>query len=124
MRAAQHPEHDQLYLEDAFTSHHISPAALDVLLDTCLQNLPSGAGLSVRATLAAPRALVQAAAVRQAWRVAAQARRVERRRAAAQAQPGATWGARRAGKCAKGVATCCLHGAGLDEHSSCASPWA
>ena len=42
-RAAQHPEHDRLYLEDAFTSHNISESALEVLLDTCLQNLPSGA---------------------------------------------------------------------------------
>ena len=40
--ALQHPEHDRLYLEDAFTSHNISHSALEVLLDTCLQNLPSG----------------------------------------------------------------------------------
>lgn len=40
--ALQHPEHDRLYLEDAFTSHNISQSALEVLLDTCLQNLPSG----------------------------------------------------------------------------------
>ena len=41
--AVQHPEHDRLYLEDAFTSHNISQSALDGLLDICLQNLPSGA---------------------------------------------------------------------------------
>ena len=38
----QHPEHDRLYLEDTITSHHISKSALDILLDTCLQNMPSG----------------------------------------------------------------------------------
>ena len=40
---AQHPEHGKLYLEDAFTSHHISAESLDILLETAFQNLPSGA---------------------------------------------------------------------------------
>ena len=38
----QHPEHDLLYLEDAFCSHHISHDTLLALIDVCLQDLPSG----------------------------------------------------------------------------------
>ena len=38
----QHPEHDLLYLEDAFCSHHISQDTLLCMIDVCLQDLPSG----------------------------------------------------------------------------------
>ena len=39
----QHAEHDQLYQEDASGSHRLSASALEILLDTCLQNMPAGA---------------------------------------------------------------------------------
>ena len=38
----QHPEHDMLYLEDAFCSVDISHDTLLALVDVCLQDLPSG----------------------------------------------------------------------------------
>ena len=41
----QHPEHDQLYQKDAVGSHRLSPDALEILLDTCMQNMPPGVPL-------------------------------------------------------------------------------
>ena len=50
----QHPEHDLLYLEDAFCSHHISHDTLHALIDVCLQDLPSGAPARPALFLPAP----------------------------------------------------------------------
>ena len=38
----QHAEHDKLFSEDLGISHKLSPAALELLIDLVLQNMPSG----------------------------------------------------------------------------------